>query len=185
MYFRPDTKKTPYELWKERKPNVKYFRIFGSTCFILKDRENVGKFDSQSDEGIFLGYSSTSKAYQVYVKVMETVNVVIDESSDSSFEKGIEELTKEILPLEPREVQEIVEQEPASPTTLGIPSVVEDFADITTSPDFESHEEKGPSSEIKLNHPPEDIVGNLNELTLRKRTVDKCVANFVDRKSVV
>ena len=63
VYFRPDTKKTPYELWKGRKPNVKYFKIFGSTCFILKDRENVGKFDSRSDEGIFLGYSSTSKAY--------------------------------------------------------------------------------------------------------------------------
>ena len=56
---------------------------------------------------------------------------------------------------------------------------MEDFADITTSPDSESHEEKGPFSRIKLNHPPEDIVGNLNELTLRKRTVDKCVANFV------
>ena len=46
VYFRPDTKKTSYELWKGRKPNVKYFRIFGSTCFILKDRENVGKFES-------------------------------------------------------------------------------------------------------------------------------------------
>ena len=45
-YFRPGTKKTLYELWKERKLNVKYFKIFGSTCFILKDRENVGKFDS-------------------------------------------------------------------------------------------------------------------------------------------
>ena len=93
---------------------MKYFRIFGNTCFILKDRENVGKFDSRSDEGIFMGYSSTSKAYRVYnkrtMKVIETVNVVIDESSDSSFEKGIEKLTKEILPLEPREVQEIVEQ---------------------------------------------------------------------------
>ena len=63
VYFRPSTKKTPYELWKGRKPNVKYFKIFGSTWFILKDRENVGKFDSRSDEGIFLGYSSTSKAY--------------------------------------------------------------------------------------------------------------------------
>ena len=106
VYFRPGTKKTPYELWKGRKPNVKYFRIFGSTYFILKDRENVGKFDFQSDEGIFLGYSSTSKAYQVYnkrtMKVMETVNVVIDESSDSSSEKGIEELTKKILPPKPR-----------------------------------------------------------------------------------
>ena len=68
MYFRPDTKKTSYELWKGRKPNVKYFKIFGSTCFILKDRENVEKFDSRSDEIIFLGYSSTSKAYQVYNK---------------------------------------------------------------------------------------------------------------------
>ena len=86
VYLKAGTKKTPYELWKGRKPNVKYFRIFGSTCFIPKDRENVGKFDSRSDERIFLGYSSTSNAYWVYnkrtKKVMETVNVVIDEVSD-------------------------------------------------------------------------------------------------------
>ena len=106
------------------------------------------------------------------MNVMETVNVVIDESSKSSSEKGIEELTREIIPPEPKVVQEIVEQEPASPSTLGNPSVVEDSVDITISPYFESHEEKGPSSRIKQNHPPEDIVG-------RKRTVDKCVANFV------
>ena len=41
-----------------------------------------------------MGYSSTSKAYRVYnkitMKVMETVNVVIDESSDSGSKKGIE-----------------------------------------------------------------------------------------------
>ena len=34
-------------------------------------------------------------------------------------------------------------------------------------------------NKIKLNHPPEVIVGNMNELTLRKRTVNKYVANFV------
>ena len=71
------------------------------------------KFDFQSDEGIFLGYSSTSKAYRVYnkrtMKVMETVNVVIDKFSDSSSEKGIQEFPKEILPPEPKESQEIVE----------------------------------------------------------------------------
>ena len=50
---------------------------------------------------------------------------------------------------------------------------------MPTSLDFESHEEKGPSSRINLNHPLEVIVGNMNELTLRKRTIDKCVANFV------
>ena len=113
------------------------------------------------------------------MKVMETVNVVIDESSYSSFEKGIEELTREIIPPKPREAQEVVEQEPVSPSTPGTPSVVDDSANITTSLDSESHEKKGPSSRIKKNHPPEDIVGDMNELTLRKRTVDKCVANFV------
>ena len=30
-----------------------------------------------------------------------------------------------------------------------------------------------------MNHPFEVIVGNMNELTLRKRIVDKCVVNFV------
>ena len=56
---------------------------------------------------------------------------------------------------------------------------MEDSADIPTSPNSESHEEKGPSSKIKLNDPPEVSVENMNELTLRKRTVDKYVANFV------
>ena len=70
------------------------------------------------------------------MKVIEVVNVVINESSNSSSEKGIKELTKEIIPLEPRVVQEILEQEPASPSTPGTPSVVEDSADITTSPDL-------------------------------------------------
>ena len=40
---------------------------------------------------------------------METVNVVIDESLDSGFKKVSEEFPKEILPLEPKEVQEIVD----------------------------------------------------------------------------
>ena len=57
--------------------------------------------------------SLTLRAIKVYnkriMKVMETVNVVIDESSDSSSEKGIEEFPKEILPPESKEVQEIVE----------------------------------------------------------------------------
>ena len=97
----------------------------------------------------------------------------------SSSQKGIEELPKEILPPEPNEVQEIIEQEPASLSTPSTPSVLEDFVDIPTSPDSESHEEKKPTSRVKLNHPSEDIVGNMNELTLRKQTVDKSVANFV------
>ena len=83
--------KTSYEIWREKKPKVKYFRIFGSKCYILNDRENLEKFDAKSDEGIFVGYSTNSRAYKVYNKctktVMESINVVID---DTISEKGID-----------------------------------------------------------------------------------------------
>ena len=45
-------------------PNVKHFKVFGCKFYILKDSRN-GKFDAKSDEGIFLGYSTRSKAYNV------------------------------------------------------------------------------------------------------------------------
>ena len=71
---------------------MKYFRVFGSKCYILNDRENPGKFDAKSDKGIFLGYSTNSRAYRVYNKrtktVMESINVVID---DTISEKDIDD----------------------------------------------------------------------------------------------
>ena len=180
VYFRLGTKKTPYELWKGRKPNVKYFRIFGSTCFILKDKENVGKFDTRSDEGIFLRYSSTSKAYRMLKKrtrkVMEIVNVVIDEASTSESSKDVDQLPKSIL-LSTLEIdQEEGDQDPSSPAS---PSVTQTIEDASTSVRPNDHLEKGPLSRIKLNYPPKVIMGNTNELTLRKCTVDIYVANFV------
>ena len=58
----------------------------------------MAKFDIRNDEGIFLEYSSPSKAYQVYnkrtMKVIETVNVIIDESSESGSDKFGEEIPK-------------------------------------------------------------------------------------------
>ena len=54
IFFRVGTKKIAYEIWNGKKSRVKYFRVFGSKCYILNDRENLGKFDAKSDEGIFL-----------------------------------------------------------------------------------------------------------------------------------
>ena len=73
-------KKTPYELLKGQKPNVAYFRTFRYRCYILiNGKSNIGKFDSRSDEGIFLGYSDRSKAYRVFNKrtlvVEESIHV--------------------------------------------------------------------------------------------------------------
>ena len=49
--------KTPYELWKVRPVIVKYFKVFRSKCYIKRGDEDLGKFDSIANEGIFLGYS--------------------------------------------------------------------------------------------------------------------------------
>ena len=129
-----------------KKAECEVFQNLRKYLLLPQGQRECEKVDSWSNEGIFLGYSFASKAYWIYnkrtMKVMKTVNVVIDESSNSSFEKGIKELPKEILPPEPKEVHEIIEQEPASPSIPGTPSVLEDSVDIPTSPDSESHEEK-------------------------------------------
>ena len=57
------TNYTPFELWYGYAPNVKYFKVFGRKCYILKDAIN-GKLDAKSDEGIFLGYSTKRKAFK-------------------------------------------------------------------------------------------------------------------------
>ena len=88
MYFHPSTKKIPYELWKGRKLNVSYFHVFESVCYILNDEEHLGKFDSKSDDGVFLSYSMNSKAYRVYnmrtQSIVESINIVIDDTNDLS-----------------------------------------------------------------------------------------------------
>ncbi|KAL5547467.1 hypothetical protein UlMin_002698 [Ulmus minor] len=55
--------------------------------------DDLGKFDSKSDVGIFLGYSSSSKSYRVYNRrtlvVEESMHIVFDESNPFSSEKVV------------------------------------------------------------------------------------------------
>ena len=91
VLIRSSLNKTPYELWKDKKPNIGFFKVFGCKCFILNTKDNLGKFDSKSDVGIFLGYSINSKAYRVFNKrtlvVEESMHVTFDESKPFSMEK--------------------------------------------------------------------------------------------------
>ncbi|KAI3708855.1 hypothetical protein L2E82_38363 [Cichorium intybus] len=75
--------KTPYEVINNRKPNIKFFHIFGCRCFIKNNKDHLSKFESRSDEGIFLGYSFTSAAYRVLNKRTR----VIEQSTDIHFDE--------------------------------------------------------------------------------------------------
>ncbi|GJW62625.1 putative ribonuclease H-like domain-containing protein [Tanacetum coccineum] len=58
--------KTPYELFRGFKPALDFTRPFGCHVTILNTLDNLGKFDGKSDEGFFVGYSLSSKAFKVY-----------------------------------------------------------------------------------------------------------------------
>ena len=57
---------TPYQMIKKKKPSLKHLHVFGCKCFILRTHpEQLGKFETKADEGIFIGYPTT-RAFKVY-----------------------------------------------------------------------------------------------------------------------
>ena len=87
------THSTPFELWYGYSPNVIY--IYGGKWFILKDFRN-GKLDAKSEESVFLGYSTRSKAYKYLNtntnKVLESANVKFYEYTKVYEAKPMKEL---------------------------------------------------------------------------------------------
>ncbi|GKC91725.1 retrovirus-related pol polyprotein from transposon TNT 1-94 [Tanacetum coccineum] len=75
--------KTPYEIFRERIPDIIYFYVFGCPMFIHNHKDHLGKFDAKADDGYFLGYSFVSKAFRVFntrrQQVEETYHVTFDE----------------------------------------------------------------------------------------------------------
>nr|GEY48034.1 hypothetical protein [Tanacetum cinerariifolium] len=95
--------KTPYELMNKRKPNIKFFHVFGCRCYFLNDYDDVGKLKAKGDIGVFVGYSKESVAFRIYNKrtrkIHESVNVNFDEileiaSKQFSLEPGLSNLNK-------------------------------------------------------------------------------------------
>nr|GFC65924.1 retrovirus-related Pol polyprotein from transposon TNT 1-94 [Tanacetum cinerariifolium] len=79
----PRHEKTPYHIINNQKPSVKFFHIFGSLCYIVRDGENLDKMKEKGNECIFVGYSTQSRAYRVFNKrtrvIMESIHVNFDE----------------------------------------------------------------------------------------------------------
>jgi transposase InsO family protein len=91
LYLHKLIKKTPYELLTDNKPNVSYFRVFGSKCYVLQKGSKSSKFALKVYKGFLLVYDSNSRAYHVFNKDfgwVETIcDAVFDEINDSQVEQ--------------------------------------------------------------------------------------------------
>nr|GEU66832.1 retrovirus-related Pol polyprotein from transposon TNT 1-94 [Tanacetum cinerariifolium] len=96
--------KTPYELFNDRTPAIRFLKPFGSHVMILNTLDNLGKFKVKGDEGYFIGYSMSSKAFRVFNKITRRVeeslhvefleNKAIDKGAGPKWLFDIDSLTK-------------------------------------------------------------------------------------------
>lgn len=61
-------KKTLYELWKNKKSNIDYFKVSNCKCFILNTKDNISKLDSKSNVESFLVTPFQTKALEFLTK---------------------------------------------------------------------------------------------------------------------
>nr|GEX33945.1 hypothetical protein [Tanacetum cinerariifolium] len=82
--------KTPYELFNSRIPAIGFLRPFGCHVMILNTLDHLGKFDSKWDEGYFVRYSLSSKAFRVFNKRTKKVeeNLHVNFLENKLIEKG-------------------------------------------------------------------------------------------------
>ncbi|KMQ87115.1 gag-pol polyprotein [Lasius niger] len=78
--------RTPYEAWFGKPPDVSSFRRFGSEVLVMDRSPGKGKLEARSKKGIFVGYSSESKAYRIWLPEEKR----IETSRDVSFTDGVQ-----------------------------------------------------------------------------------------------
>ena len=142
--LRKGTSATLYEIWRGIKPTVKYFHVFGSKCYILADHEQRRKMDPKSDEGVFLGYSTSNRAYKVFnsrTKVMmDSINVIIDDRGRNDEEDVFEDVGTSLSDIPTESKDKSIDSNPPQ----------EDPEPINLN--------KGPSIRTQRDHPKELIV---------------------------
>ncbi|GJR00159.1 retrovirus-related pol polyprotein from transposon TNT 1-94 [Tanacetum coccineum] len=171
ILIRPILGKTPYEIFRGRKPSLEYFKVFGSKCFILNTKDYLTKFDTKSYEGVFLGYSQNSKAYVILnkhtMKVEESLSVTFDKSPPP---------TK----LSPLVDDYVSEEEAIRKNTKIINSNNEEDESIEVDEIINIKESK--------NHPLAQVIGNLNQRTLRSQAQNYsnffCFISTIEPKNV-
>ncbi|GJW25358.1 retrovirus-related pol polyprotein from transposon TNT 1-94 [Tanacetum coccineum] len=84
--------KTAYHIINDMKPSIKHLHIFGCTCYLTKDGENLDKMKEKWDPCVMVGYSTQSKGYRVYNKrsrsIVESIHIKFDEIKEMASAKN-------------------------------------------------------------------------------------------------
>jgi hypothetical protein len=162
-----------------KKPNVSYFRVFGSKCFILIKKGRNSKFAPKALESFLLGYDSNTRAYRVFNKstglVEVSCDIVFDETNGSQVEQvNLDELDDEealCIALRNMSIGDVCPQELEEPSqTQDQPS-----SSIHASPlnqDKELAQEE--QDQVQDNEPPQEEGIDQGEMKLiKKRRMNK------------
>lgn len=135
------TKKTAYELFTGKKPDLSKMQKFGSTCFAYKQEKS--KFDSRCEQGVFIGYDKNSPAYLVYYPNTEKVQkhrlvkftaktISERETQTSETHTGYENMNPKIFSSE-LNVDQSMEDEPDQGFQRDVPEISPEQADPNQS----------------------------------------------------
>ncbi|GJX93982.1 retrovirus-related pol polyprotein from transposon TNT 1-94, partial [Tanacetum coccineum] len=171
ILIRPILGKTPYEIFRGRKPSLEYFKVFGSKFFILNTKDYLTKLDLKSYKGVFLGYSQNSKAYVILnkhtMKVKESLNVTFNESPPP---------TK----LSPLVDDDVGEEEAIRKNTK--------IVNINNEEDESIEVDEIVNIKESKNHPLDQVIGNINQRTLRSQAQNHsnffCFISTIEPKNV-
>jgi hypothetical protein len=175
---------TPFELRFALKPSVSHFKLLGCKYFVLKCG-NLDMFESHSFDGILLRYTPHSRSYRVYNfetnTVVESCDMTFNETApcprgvvecagDKEIEESIfvdeglqgidgdedESLLPSISSPEPVPTSTLEAEAPqATTSSIAAVEVSQVEGEIISEPGAPSHIQKA--------HPPQQIIGNLNE----------------------
>ncbi|GJS00198.1 putative ribonuclease H-like domain-containing protein [Tanacetum coccineum] len=97
----PTHEKTAYHIINDRKPLIRHLHIFGCTCYLTRDGENLDKMKEKGDPCILVGYSTQSKGYRVYNKrtrlIVESIHIKFDEIKEMT-ETSVDNNTSGLVP---------------------------------------------------------------------------------------